>query len=112
MIERQVERAFAGLPDNPDAPLPWIGHFPHERATQKSVVVAAVICRQWCKYELPRWAPGLPLKLHDCHALLNTGQRFTLMGDRFARAAQYALLLREMWWDRQRIPKFERFCAR
>ena len=84
MIERQVERAFAGLPDNPDAPLPWIGHFPHERATQKWVVVAAVICRQWCRYELPRWAPGLPLKLHDCHALLNTGQRFTLMGDRFA----------------------------
>ena len=111
-IERRVELAFAGLPDDPDAPLPWIGHWPSERAVQKRVVVAALTCRQWAKFELPRWAPELPLKLEDCQALWNTGdQRFTLVGKRLALVGRYAVHLREFWWDLGNVRPFEVFCA-
>ena len=47
LATRQVEREFAGLPDDPDAPLPWIGHFPHERAVQKQVVISALCAVRW-----------------------------------------------------------------
>jgi hypothetical protein len=53
----------------PMAPLPWIGHFPHERATQKRVVIAALCAVRWFELEAPPWAQPLPLKAEDCYAL-------------------------------------------
>jgi hypothetical protein len=110
-LERQVDLAFKGLSDDPDAPLPWIGHWPHDRPVQKRVVVAALTCRHWAKFELPRWAPELPLLPEDCRALWNTGdRRFTLVGKRLALVGQYAAYLRELWWKIDSADRFEVFC--
>jgi hypothetical protein len=113
VLERQVEQAFAHLPDDPFAPLPWIGGgFSMERSRQKKVVIAALTCRQWAKFELPRWAPRLPLKLTDIRALWNTGhQGSPLMRERLDLVGQYAERLREHWWDYSTVDRFEIFCA-
>ena len=105
---RQVERALAGLPDNPDAPLPWIGHFPHERTTQKRVVIAALCAVRWFELEAPPWAQPLPLKAEDGYALFNGSHQ----GNRRSHLrGEYGLMLRGMWWDVARAPPFEVFCA-
>ena len=99
-----VERAFETVPDDATE-LPWIGYFPHNRTTQKQVVAQALRCARWFECEAPRWAPPLPLKLDDCHALLNVGSR------RHALVAKYGIELRAMWWDYKLARPFEVFCA-
>lgn len=109
-VSAMVERALAGLPDDPDAPLPWIGVWRDERAKQKQVVIAALICRQWCKYELPRWAPELPLRMEDIYKLTDLGtQGSSVMQRRSGLVGNYAQTLRGMAWDRRYVPRFERY---
>jgi hypothetical protein len=115
-VVRQVEREFEArrkLPDdicevpfidgkyNPHAP-------PGEHAALKQRVIAALRCRKWFELEAPLWAQPLPLKLDDCHALLNgpnrNDQRLTLV-------SRYGQELMGMAWDYQRAPRFEVYCA-
>jgi hypothetical protein len=108
LARRQVDRAFVGLPDDPDAPLPWIGHFPHERAVQKEVVLQALRAVRWAESELPPWMLPLLLKAEDCVALFNGPHQ----GDRrSALRGEYGLELRSLWWDISRARPFEIFCA-
>ena len=107
LVRRQVDRAFETVPDDPDAPLPWIGHFPHDRAVQKQVVVAALCCVRWAETELPPWMLPLPLRVEDCIALFNGphqgNRRASLRGN-------YGLHARTMWWNTANMQPFEIFC--
>ena len=105
----QVEREFAALPDGV-CETPWIDKefFPIGRVALKQLVIRARCCQHWFGFEAPRWAPPLPLKLDDCHALFNGvhrgNQRSMLVG-------RYGIVLRGMAWDYKRALPFEVFCA-
>ena len=109
-VKIKVERAFEALPDDAGE-LPWIGGEPFShcnRATQKQVVTAALVARQWFTHEAPEWAQPLPLKAEDCYALFNGPHR----GNRRSRlVGEYGLMLRGSWWDTACVPPFEVFCA-
>ena len=110
VVVHQVESEFEALPDN-DSELPWIGGEPFcycERATQKNVVIAALLARKWFESEAPRWAQPLPLKFEDCIALFNGPHRGNF---RSRMVGEYGIVLRSMRWNLQRIPKFEVFCS-
>jgi hypothetical protein len=114
-VESEVERAFElalkAMQSGEACEIPVIGDPfppPEYRAGLKERVIAALCAREWFTHEAPKWAPPLPLKLNDCHALFNGENRGNR---RFELVGQYGILLRDMGWDFQRAPPFEVFCS-
>jgi hypothetical protein len=111
-ITAMVDRAFAGLADDPDAPLPWIGVFPQRRSVQKQMVTAALRARVWFKFEAPLWAQPLLLKAEDCQALFKRPHGDDYRANRGAALrGDYGLHAREVWWDLKNMRPFEVFSS-
>src|SRR5262245_38210049 len=84
-VERLVEREVEFLCTLPGkvADVPIIGSMPftnarcdphappEELAPLKALAAQALRARKWFEFEGPRWGQPLPLRLEDCHQLLN-----------------------------------------